>query len=107
MDTKLIMLMIALIVIAGIVFYFLYRAYQKKLKEMAEPLKTFEQKEIEFDAELRHEYSSALQSGDKEKALVLGRKYYQSLRRGEPSEDDEKAISKDLSVMKKFNQQVN
>jgi len=101
MDTKLILLIITLIVLAGIVFYFLYRANQRRREEMVEPIKTFEQKEIEFDAELRHEYSSALQSGDKEKALALGKKYYQSLRGGEPTSEDEQAIFKDLSTMKK------
>jgi hypothetical protein len=101
MDTKLILLIITLIVVAGIVFYFLYRANKRRREEMVEPIKTFEQKEIEFDAELRHEYSSALQSGDKEKALALGKKYYQSLRGGEPTSEDEQAIFNDLSTMKK------
>jgi hypothetical protein len=90
-----------LVVLAGMVFYFLYRANQRRSEEMAEPIKTFEQKEIEFDAELRHEYSSALQSGDKEKALALGKKYYQSLRGGESTSEDEQAIFNDLSTMKK------
>lgn len=100
MDTKLILLIIAVILVAGIVFYFLYRANRRR-EGIVEPIKTFEQKEIEFDAELRHEYSSALQSGDKEKALALGKKYYQSLRGGEPTSEDEQAIFNDLSTMKK------
>ncbi len=99
MDTKLILLIIALITLGGIVFYFLSRA-QKKQKEIVEPTKTFEQNEIKYEAELRYEYSSALQSGDKEKALALGKKYYQSLRGAEPTNEDEQAIFDDLSKMK-------
>ncbi len=40
-------------------------------------------------------------SGDKEEALAVGRKYYQNLRNGEPTESDEQAISRDLSLIKK------
>jgi len=101
MGTNLILLFIALIIVAGIVFYFLYKAEQKKRNEVVETIKTFEKKEIEFGAELRHQYSTALQSGDREKALALGKKYYQSLRDGEPTKDDEQAIANDLSTMKK------
>ncbi len=101
MDTKEILLIGALIILSVILFYMLLRANQRQRNNEQQTLKTFEQKEIEFDAELRHEYSSALQSGDKEKALALGKKYYQSLRGGDATKDDEQAIANDLSTMKK------
>lgn len=100
MDIKLILLIGVLIVVAAMVFYFLNKVFKNKQNASDNAIKPFEQKEIEFDAELRYEYSSALQSGDKEKALALGRKYYQSLRGGESTESDEKAIANDISTMK-------
>ena len=100
MDIKLILLIAVLIVVAAMVFYFLNKVFKNKQNSGDKAIKTFEQGEIEFDAELRYEYSAALQSGDKEKALALGRKYYQSLRGGEPTEIDERAIAKDISTMR-------
>ncbi len=100
MDIKLILLIAVLIVVAAMVFYFLNKVFKNKQNSGDKAIKTFEQREIEFDAELRYEYSAALQSGDKEKALALGRKYYQSLRGGEPTEIDERAIAKGISTMR-------
>jgi hypothetical protein len=96
MDIKLLLLTIVLFAIAGGVFYYLNNTYLKKTQLTQ---KTGQQ-ELEFDAELRHEYSVALLSGDKERALALGKKYYQNLRDGEPTESDEEAISRDLSLIK-------
>ncbi len=101
MDIKLLLLIVVLIVITAVVIYFLSKTYLKKKDEKYESRKISEQVQIDFDAELRHEYSAALLSGDKEKALALGRKYYRSIRGGEPTENDEQAISNDLLLMKK------
>ncbi len=98
MDIKLLLLIVVLITVAAGVFYYFNNTYLKK----SEPRQRSGQQEIDFDAELRHEYSVALQSGDKKEALALGRKYYQNLRGGEPTENDEKTISQDLSLMKKI-----
>jgi len=97
MDNKLILLTSALIAVALVVFYFLYRANKK---EKAKPRRTREQ-EIEFDAELRYEYHLALHSGDTEKAFTIGRNYYQSLLGGRLTHDIDQAISNDLSTIKK------
>lgn len=102
MDSKFKLLIGALIILSGILFYLLLRAKQKQRSIEREPIKTFEQKEIEFNAVLRHEYSSALQSGDTEQALALGKKYYQTLRGGELTIDDEQTIANDMSTMKKL-----
>ncbi len=97
MDIKLLLLIVVLITVAAGVFYYFKRTFLNK----PEPRQRSGQEEIVFDAELRHEYSLALQSGDKEEALAVGRKYYQNLRNGEPTESDEQAISRDLSLIKK------
>ncbi len=96
MDIKLLLLIVVLITVASAVFYYFKGIYLKK----SEPRQRSGQQEIDFDAELRHEYSVALLAGDKERALELGRKYYQNLRDGEPTENDEQAIWRDLSLMK-------
>jgi hypothetical protein len=97
MDIKLLLLIVVLITVAAGVFYYFKTRFLKEF----EPRQRSGQQEIEFDAELRHEYSLALQSGDKEEALAVGRKYYQNLRGGELTANDEKTISQDLSLMKK------
>ncbi len=97
MDIKLLLLVVVLIAIAAGVMYYFNSTYLKKTRIEEKD----GQQEIAFDAELRHEYSVALLSGDKERALALGRKYYQNLRNGEPTESDEQAISRDLSLIKK------
>jgi flagellar basal body-associated protein FliL len=97
MDIKLLLLIVVLITVAAGVFYYFKRTFLNK----PEPRQRSGQEEIVFYAELRHEYSLALQSGDKEEALAVGRKYYQNLRNGEPTESDEQAISRDLSLIKK------
>ncbi len=97
MDIKLLLLIVVLITVAAGVFYYFKRTFLNK----PEPRQRSGQEEIVFYAELRHEYSLALQSGDKEEALAVGRKYYQNLRNGEITESDEQAISRDLSLIKK------
>ncbi len=97
MDIKLLLLIVVLITVAAGVFYYFKRTFLKK----SEPRQRSGQEEIVFYAELRHEYSLALQSGDKEEALAVGRKYYQNLRGGELTANDEKTIYDDLSTIKK------
>lgn len=52
--------------------------------------------------ESKEKYEEAIRSGNKQKALELGRKYYASLRfNGRPTIYDEQAITNDLSTMGK------
>ncbi len=97
MDIKLLLLIVVLITVATGVFYYFRRTFLNK----PEPRQRSGQEEIEFDAELRHEYSLALQSGDKAEALAVGRKYYQYLRGGELTANDEKTIYDDLLTIDK------
>ncbi|MFN2438350.1 MAG: hypothetical protein ABR503_04055 [Chitinophagaceae bacterium] len=101
MDIKLLFLITVLIIVAAAVVYFFYNTYLKKQDEKSESRQVSGQQETEFDAELRYEYSSALRSGDKEKALALGKKYYQNLLGERYTDDIEQIISDELSTIKK------
>ncbi len=59
-----------------------------------------EMKHHKLKARLKDEYAKALRSGDKQKALEAGRKYYAKLRGGRLTIYDEQAITNDLSTMK-------
>lgn len=65
-----------------------------KQREQEERIKF--QKDVET---LKTNYKRALKSGEKQRALVAGRRYYSKLRKGELTLCDEQAIANDLSAM--------
>ncbi len=67
----------------------------------------FSRKNKKLKSDLLNEYNYALQSGNKAKALVAGRLYYEStrsrfwgLKKGRLTIYDEQAITNDISTMK-------
>ena len=74
-----------------IVFFIVYRNIQKGKRQ---------KHETEFLRKLKNDYDTALRSGDKAKALELGRNYYRYKRNHELTIYDEQAIANDLSAMK-------
>jgi len=101
MDIKLLFLIAVLIIVAAAVLYFFYKTYLNRQDKKPEPGRTRKQEIIEFDAELRREYHLALNSGEREKAFTIGKKYYTSVLDGRFSDDIDQAISNDLSKFKK------
>jgi RNA polymerase-interacting CarD/CdnL/TRCF family regulator len=83
-EQRLYLFFAVMVLIAAVVIYFIRRNQKVRKTEIAT---------------LKQVYDAALRSGDKAKALELGRKYYSVKRGGVLSIYDEQALTNDLAAM--------
>jgi hypothetical protein len=85
-----------ILIISLLIFIFLYNRYDiEKQKKIQEAIRARNEELLR----IKIEYKDALKSGDKKKALNLGRRYYSSLRDGKLTVYDESALTNDLATM--------
>ncbi|GHV75151.1 hypothetical protein AGMMS49940_24530 [Spirochaetia bacterium] len=97
MDVVLGFILLFIIVLAvGIWIYLKQKIYVESQLKYQESLKDQER----IIQELKNNYDNALKSADKETAISAGRLYYKSLRHGLLTNQDETAITNDVSTMK-------